>query len=158
MVYAAILAAALSSASMFLTSSSTLLSKDLTSALGIKIAPEKQISVSRIFMFILGTIAIVISIYSTQMVALLGTFGWGTLVSGTFPVFVIGLLWDRCNEKGALCGTIVSLVFNIVPFFGFKYPSALPNYFITSALAVAVTVLVSLLTRRQETSPSWRRF
>jgi len=153
LVYAAVLAAALSSASMFLTSSSTLLSKDLTSALGIKIAPEKQISVSRIFMFILGAIAIVISIYSTQMVALLGTFGWGTLVSGTFPVFVVGLLWDRCNEKGALCGTIVSLVFNIIPFFGFKYPSALPNYFITSALAVAVTVFISLLTRRQETSP-----
>ena len=153
LVYAAILAAALSSASMFLTSSSTLISKDLTSALGIKIAPEKQINVSRVFMFVLGAVSIVVSIYSTEMVALLGTFGWGTLVSGTFPVFVLGLLWERCNEKGVMCGVAVSLVFNIIPFFGFKFPSALPGYFITSALAVAVTVVVSIIVPKKELSP-----
>lgn len=147
LVYAAILAAALSSASMFLTSSSTLLSKDLPSALGIKIAPEKQISVSRVFMFILGAVAIVVSIYSSEMVALLGTFGWGTLVSATFPVFVVGLLWDRCTEAGALVGIAYSFVFNILPLVtGFAYPSALPGYFLTSAIAIALTVVVSLLT------------
>lgn len=147
LVYAAILAAALSSASMFLTSSSTLLSKDLPSALGIKIAPEKQISVSRVFMFILGAVAIVVSIYSSEMVALLGTFGWGTLVSATFPVFVVGLLWDRCTEAGALVGIAYSFVFNILPLVtGFAYPSALPGYFLTSAISVALTVVVSLLT------------
>lgn len=152
LVYAAILAAALSSASMFLTSSSTLISKDLTSALGIKIAPEKQINVSRIFMLILGIVSIVVSINSKELVALLGTFGWGTLVSATFPVFVTGLLWDRCNSKGVAVGITVSLVFNIIPFFGFKFPSALPGYFITSALAVASTVFISLLTGDEKKS------
>ncbi len=148
LVYAAVLAAALSSASMFLTSSSTLLSKDLPSALGIKIAPDKQITVSRVFMFILGAIAIVVSVYSSEMVALLGTFGWGTLVSATFPVFVVGLLWDRCSEAGALAGIAYSFVFNILPLVtGFAYPSALPAYFITSAIAVALTVVVSLFTK-----------
>ena len=148
LVYAAVLAAALSSASMFLSSSSTLLSKDLPSALGIKIAPEKQITVSRVFMFILGAIAIVVSIYSSEMVALLGTFGWGTLVSATFPIFVVGLLWDRCTSAGALVGIAYSFVFNILPLVSsFKYPSALPAYFITSAVAVALTVIVSLFTK-----------
>lgn len=147
LVYAAVLAAALSSASMFLTSSSTLLSKDLPSALGIKIKPENQIKVSRVFMFILGSIAIVVSIYSSEMVALLGTFGWGTLVSATFPIFVVGMLWDRCTEAGALAGIAYSFVFSILPLVtGFAYPSALPGYFITSAVAVALTVVVSLVT------------
>lgn len=153
LVYAAILAAALSSASMFLSSSSTLLSKDLPSALGIKIAPEKQISVSRIFMFILGAIAIVVSIYSSEMVALLGTFGWGTLVSATFPIFVVGLLWDRCTEQGALVGIAYSCIFNILPLVtSFAYPSSLPGYFLTSAIAVALTVVVSLLTSKPKLS------
>lgn len=148
LVYAAVLAAALSSASMFLSSSSTLLSKDLPSALGIKIKPEKQIRVSRIFMFILGAIAIVVSIYSSEMVALLGTFGWGTLVSATFPIFVVGLLWDRCTSAGALTGIAYSFVFNILPLVtDFAYPSDLPGYFITSAVAVALTVVVSLFTK-----------
>ena len=149
--YAAILAAALSSASMFLTSSSTLLSKDLPSALGIKIAPEKQIKVSKIFMFVLGAIAIVVSVFSSEMVALLGTFGWGTLVSGTFPVFVVGLLWDRCNAKGVMVGLAYSVIFNILPLVsGFAYPSALPGYFITSAIAVALTVIISLILPKQK--------
>lgn len=153
LVYAAVLAAALSSASMFLTSSATLLSKDLPSAFGIKIKPEKQIKVSRIFMFVLGAIAVVVSIYSSEMVALLGTFGWGTLVSATFPIFVVGMLWDRCNVPGALTGIAFSFVFNILPLVtSFSYPSTLPGYFITSAVAVALTVIVSLLTPKQKHS------
>ncbi|MBQ9166706.1 MAG: hypothetical protein IJX71_07290, partial [Oscillospiraceae bacterium] len=153
LVYAVVLAAALSSASMFLSSSATLLSKDLPSALGIKIAPEKQINISRTFMFILGAIAIVVSIYSSEMVALLGTFGWGTLVSATFPIFVVGLLWDRCTEQGALVGIAYSFIFNILPLVtGFAYPSSLPGYFLTSAIAVALTVIVSLLTPKPKLS------
>jgi Na+/proline symporter len=154
LVYAAVLAAAMSSASLFLTSSSTLLSKDLVSALGIKIPKEKQISVSRIFMFILGLVSIVISIYSTQMVALLGTFGWGTLVSATFPVFVIGLLWERANEAGVLCGIGVSFVLNVLSLTAFQWPGGLPAYFNICAISVAVTVLVSLLTPKQKLSPA----
>lgn len=151
LAYAAILAAALSSASMFLTSSSTLLSRDLPSALGIRIAPEKQVNVSRIFMFILGAVAIVVSVFSSELVGILGTFGWGTLMSGTFPVFIVGLLWDRCNEKGVMAGLIYSAVFNILPLVSsFTYPSSLPAYFITSAMAITLTVVVSLLTPKQE--------
>ena len=157
LTYAAIMAAALSSASMFLTSSSTLLSKDLPSALGIRIAPEKQIGVSRAFMFVLGTVAIVVSVYSSELVGLLGTFGWGTLVSGTFPVFVVGLLWDRCNEKGVVAGLAYSVVFNILPLAtSFTYPSALPGYFITSAVAIALTVIVSVMTPKQELNAASR--
>ncbi len=151
LAYAAILAAALSSASMFLTSSSTLLSKDLPSALGIKIDPSKQIHVSRVFMIVLGIVSIVVSVFSSELVGLLGTFGWGTLVSGTFPVFIVGLLWDRCNSAGVIAGLAYAVVFNILPLVtGFAYPSALPGYFITCAIAVALTVVVSLVTPKQK--------
>ena len=151
LAYVAIFAAALSSASMFLSSSSTILSRDLPAALGIKIKPENQLHVSRIFMLILGVIAIVVSVSSSTLVGLLGTFGWGTLVSGTFPVFIVGLLWDRCNEKGVMVGITYSLIFNILPLAtSFTYPSSLPAYSITSAIAVALTVIVSLLTPKQE--------
>ena len=55
-----------------------------------------------------------------------------------------------------MCGLIVSFVFNILPLvpgLGFAFPSALPGYFITSALAIAVTVAVSLATPKQKLSP-----
>ncbi|GHS86037.1 proline permease [Synergistales bacterium] len=157
LVYAAVLAAAMSSASLFLTSSSTLLSKDLPSALGFKIPKEKQVSVSRMFMFILGGASIIISIYSTQMVALLGTFGWGTLVSATFPVFVIGLLWERANEAGVMCGIAASFVLNILSLTSFVWPGGLPAYFNVSAISIAITVVVSLITPKQQLSANLKR-
>lgn len=155
--YAAVLAAAMSSASMFLTSSSTLLSRDLPAALGIEIPQNKQINVSRIFMIILGIASIVISIRSSEMVAILGTFGWGTLVSATFPVFVIGLLWERANEKGVLAGIAVSFVLNLLALTPIQLPGGLPAYFNTIAISIAVTIFVSLLTPKQELSPKMKK-
>ncbi|ERJ79527.1 transporter, SSS family [Peptostreptococcaceae bacterium oral taxon 113 str. W5053] len=154
--YAAVLAAAMSSASMFLTSTSTLLSKDLPSALGISINPKKQINISRTFMVVLGLVSIVVSIYSSEMVAILGTFGWGTLVSGTFPVFIIGLLWERANEKGVLTGMIVSFILNVLSLAKFKWPGGLPAYVSITAISVALTIFVSLLTRKQQLSENMR--
>ena len=44
-------------------------------------------------------------------------------------------------------GIAYACVFNILPLVtGFAYPSALPGYFLTSAIAVALTVIVSLVT------------
>ncbi|MGI6364203.1 MAG: sodium:solute symporter family transporter [Bacillota bacterium] len=154
LVYAAVLAAAMSSASLFLSICAGIISRDLPSALGKKIPENKQIMVSRITMFILGVVSILFSIYRSDMVAILGTFGWGTLMSGTFPVFIIGLLWKRANEKGVMAGMFASLVLNILSLTPFTWPGALPGYFNIIAISVALTVFVSLLTKKQELSES----
>ncbi|MCG8484379.1 MAG: sodium:proline symporter, partial [Clostridia bacterium] len=148
-IYAAVLAAAMSSASMFLSLSANIISRDLPSALGKKIAPEKQINVSRITMLVLGLIAILFSLTSAEMVAILGTFGWGTLMSGTFPVFIIGLLWKGANGKGVAAGISVALVLNLLSLTGFKWPGALPWYFNVITIAVAITIFVSLATHEK---------
>ncbi len=154
--YAAVLAAAMSSASMFLTSTSTLLSRDLPDALGINIDPAKQINVSRIFMVAIGLVAIFVSIYSAKMVAMLGTFGWGTFVSGTFPVFIMGLLWERANEKGVLVGIATSFLLNLLALTPFKWPGGLPSYLTITAISIALTIVVSLITPKQELSKNMK--
>ncbi|HPB78609.1 MAG TPA: hypothetical protein PK516_00280 [Sedimentibacter sp.] len=149
-VYAGVLAAAMSSASLFLSICSTVVSRDIPNALGFKFEPKKQVQISRISMLVLGIASIIFSITQGEMVGILGTFGWGTLMSATFPVFVIGLLWRRANEKGVMCGSVVGLALNIISFAGFKWPGALPWYFNVVALSIAVTVFVSLVTKEQE--------
>ena len=68
---------------------------------------------------------------------------------------MVGLLWERCTEAGALVGIAYSFIFNILPLVtGFAYPSALPGYFVTSAIAVALTVVVSLVTPKPKLSES----
>lgn len=149
-VYAGVLAAAMSSASLFLSICSTVVSRDIPSALGYKIDPKKQIQISRVSMLVLGVASILFSVTQGEMVGILGTFGWGTLMSATFPVFVLGLLWKRASEKGVMCGSIVGLALNIASFAGFKWPGVLPWYFNVISISIAVTVAVSLLTKEQE--------
>ncbi|SHD75993.1 sodium:solute symporter family transporter [Schnuerera ultunensis] len=150
-VYAAILAAAMSSASMFLSLSAGIISRDLPSALGFEVEPEKQIRNSKITIFILGILSIIFSLTSDSMVAILGTFGWGTLMSATFPVFVIGLLWDRASSQGVLSGLIVSLILNVISLLlertGFKWPGGMPWYVNVITASILVTVIVSLFTK-----------
>lgn len=150
-VYAAILAAAMSTASMFLTLSANIIARDLPSALNIKMSEQKQINASRVTVLVIGILSIIFSLTSDSMVAILGTFGWGTLMSATFPVFVIGLLWDRASSQGVLSGLVVSLVLNIVSLIlertGFKWPGGMPWYANVITASILVTVVVSLFTK-----------
>jgi Na+/proline symporter len=63
-------------------------------------------------------------------------------------------LWERANEAGVLCGIAVSFVLNILSLTTFVWPGGLPAYFNIIAISIAVTVLVSLLTPKQELSPA----
>lgn len=146
LVYAAVLAASMSSASAYLTTTSTLLSRDLPKALGINIHPKKQRNVTRVFMAAMGIIAIFVSIYNSDLVGILGAFGYGTLVSAMFPVFLVGMLWERANEKGVLAGLVVSFILTLVTLTPFVWPGGLPGYFHVTCISLAVTIFVSLLT------------
>ncbi|MDY0257639.1 sodium:solute symporter family transporter [Gudongella oleilytica] len=150
-VYAAVLAAALSSASMFLTLSGNIIARDLPSALGKEFASgEKQMKVAKITIYGIGILSILFSLTSAEMVAILGTFGWGTLMSGTFPVFIIGLLWKKANSKGVTVGLLISLVLNIASLAGLKWPGALPWYVNVISLSIMATVFISLITKEEK--------
>lgn len=149
-VYAATLAAAMSSASMFLSLASSIVARDIPSALGHDFAPEKQITISRIVMCLIGALSIYMGINSTQLVAILGTFGYGTFMAATFPVFVIGLLWDRCSSQGALAGALTALIMTCVSLvlnqFKFVWPGSIPWYAVAVSASIFMTVAVSLFT------------
>lgn len=146
-VYAAVLAAAMSSASLFLSICSNIIVRDLPNSVGINLSEDKQMSLAKGAMVVIGIASIFFSITQGEMVAILGTFGWGTLMSATFPVFVLGLLWRRANEKGVMAGIVAALILNIISFLGFKWPGALPWYVNVISISMIVTVVVSLVTK-----------
>lgn len=150
-VYAAILAASMSTASMFLTLSSNIVSRDLPNALGVKMDLKKQMSVSRVTTFVIGVVSILFALNSGEAVAILGTFGWGTLMSATFPVFITGLLWKRASSEGVLTGLVTALILNVGALMlngtGFKWPGGLPWYVNVITASLVVTVVVSLFTK-----------
>ena len=146
-VYAAVLAAAMSSASLFLSICNNIIVRDLPNALGINLSEDKQMSLARIAMVVIGFSAILFSMTQGEMVAILGTFGWGTLMSATFPVFILGLLWKGASEKGVMAGLIVALILNIISFLGFNWPGDLPWYFNVITISMIASVVVSLVAK-----------
>ncbi|MEM6532067.1 MAG: hypothetical protein AAF654_05555 [Myxococcota bacterium] len=161
-LYSAVLAAALSTSSMFLTLAGTVVSRDFLGALGVHLSTEKQVSVAKASMALLGLLAIGLSASSGQMVAILGTYGFGTLTVATFPVLVIGLLWQRTTGTGALAGLAAALAltsFSIIAeqVSTWRWPGGMPWYVHVLTISIVVTVATSLLTPARSLAPKVRR-
>jgi Na+/proline symporter len=156
-VYPAVLAAALSTSSLFLSLAGNIVSRDLPSSLGLTIRSARQMTVSRIAMSVMGVSAIGFASLSGDMVAILGTYGFGTLAAATFPIFIIGLLWKGASSKGvmlgmltALASTIAGVTVEILRRFdlsSFEWPGGVPWYVFVMAASVVVTIFASLLTQ-----------
>ena len=113
--------------------------------------------VSRVAMSVMGVVAIVFATVSGDMVAILGTYGFGTLAAATFPIFIIGLLWKGASSQGVMAGMVTALLATLAGVgvelanrFGvseFTWPGGVPWYVFVMATAVLVTISVSLFTR-----------
>lgn len=148
--YAAVLCASMSTASLFLSLTSNIIARDIPNALGYEFTRKGQLRASRVTIVILGLLSIAFSVTSGELVAILGTFGWGTLMSGTFPVFIVGLLWKEASSEGVITGLSAALILNIVSLIlentGFTWPGGLPYYVMVIAVSIGLTVFVSLFT------------
>ena len=90
------------------------------------------------------------------MVAILGTYGFGTLAAATFPIFIIGLLWKGASSKGVMLGMLTALVSTLAgvtiellkkfDLSSFAWPGGVPWYVFVMAAAVVVTIFASLVT------------
>ncbi len=151
------LAAALSTSSLFLSLAGNIMSRDLPSSLGLKIKPARQVTTSRIAMAVMGVFAIGFATVSGDMVAILGTYGFGTLTAATFPIFIIGLLWKGASSQGVMLGMLTALVttvggvsIELLKRFGlsdFAWPGGVPWYVFVMTAAVVVTILASLVSK-----------
>jgi Na+/proline symporter len=150
-------AAALSTSSLFLSLAGNIFSRDLPSSLGLTVRSARQMTVSRIAMSVMGISAIGFASLSGDMVAILGTYGFGTLAAATFPIFIIGLLWKGASSKGVMLGMLTALVSTIAgvtieilkrfDLSSFSWPGGVPWYVFVLAASVVVTIFASLLTQ-----------
>jgi Na+/proline symporter len=155
-IYPAVLAAALSTSSLFLSLAGNIVSRDLPGSLGLSISPARQVTASRIAMAVMGVAAIGFAAASGDMVAILGTYGFGTLTAATLPIFIIGLLWKGASGRGVMLGMLTALIttlgsvtvelLNRFELADFSWPGGVPWYIFVLAASVVVTILASLFT------------
>ena len=147
---AGIMAAALSSASTFLS----LVGFSASNDVGIhKTGDERStLRFSRIMMLVIGTIALVAALIFPPDIFWLMLFIGTVFASSWGPVAIMSVWSTRISEAAAFWGMLAGLAFNVVPkFFEFvglvQFPSYLNPVLIGAVASIFVTLAVSRRTR-----------
>lgn len=142
--FAGVASASMSTADSFLNIGSAALVRDLPKAAGRPLSDRAQLVWGRIATVVLGVLAGAVAIFSGELVAVLGIFGWGTFAAAIAPALGLGLNWKRATREGALAsiaaGTLVQAFLGLNMNQGW-FPGLLPGH----VAEVAVSFLVGFL-------------
>ena len=110
-VLAAVLAAIMSTADAFLNIGAAALVRDLPGLWGRR--PENQLAWGRLATVALALAAALLALGYRDLVALLGTFAFGTFAAALAPALAIGLNWSRVTPTAASASIATGLVLNL---------------------------------------------
>jgi Na+/proline symporter len=156
---AGILAAIMSTADAFMNIGSAVLVRDLPKALGRRV--ERELLWGRLATVAVTLAAAGLAFVYDDLIALLGTFAFGTFGAALAPTLAVGLNWKRVTARAATAsiatGTLLNLVLEFMgrqTFFPALPKPPLPPGVLPTAvsLAASFTVLlcVTALDRRRE--------
>lgn len=136
-VFAGLFAAIMSTADAFLNIGTAAVMHDIPKALGISI--DNKLFWARVTTFIITVFAAIFALYSGDLVAILGAFGWGTFAAAIVPVVTIGLNWKRATALAANVAVLSSLVIN---FFVKLFKISIPYNIDVGALALTISLVL----------------
>lgn len=149
-VFAGLFAAIMSTADGFLNIGTAAVIHDIPKAIrGRQIRHELRWA--RIATVIIAIVASLFALYSGDLVAILGAFGWGTFAAALVPVVAVGLNWKRGTPLAATVAVVSSLVVN----FGLKVGGVkMPFNFDVGAFALIISLTlfigISMLSKPPE--------
>lgn len=112
-IFAAILAAVMSTADSQLLVASSCISNDLYKRAKKKepgLNDKQLMWLSRIIVAVIAVIAAAIALSGNNSIMSLVSFAWGGFGSAFGPLVILALFWKRANAKGALAGMIVGFL------------------------------------------------
>ena len=148
-VFAALLAAIMSTADSFLNIGAAAVVHDIPRALRGR-SLHNELLGARVATVLIATLAAVFALSTEDLVALLGAFGWSTFAAAIVPTVAIGFNWKRATSLACNVAIVSSLLMN----FGLKlFEIQLPHGFHSGALSLLVSLtlffLVSLISPRE---------
>jgi Na+/proline symporter len=103
----------MSTADSFLNIGTAAVMHDIPKALGFK-KPKNELWWARFTTVLITVFAAVFALYTGDLVAILGAFGWGTFAAAIVPTVAIGFNWKRATPLAANVAIASSLVVNFV--------------------------------------------
>ena len=147
LVFAALFAAIMSTADGFLNIGSAAIIHDIPQSLRGK-SLKNELFWARTTTVIIALIASLFAIYSGDLVAIMGVFGWGTFAAALVPVVTIGFNWKRATAFAANAAIISSLVVNIgIKLFEIEVPYRVDAGAIALLVSLTIFFGISLLSK-----------
>ena len=147
-VFAGLFAAIMSTADAFLNIGTAAIMHDIPKYFGKKI--DRALLWARITTFLLVVVSSFFVLYSDDLIAILGAFGWGTFAAAIVPVVTIGFNWKRATALAANVAVISSLCINFV----FKLMKiTLPYNFDIGAFSLLVSLALFLIISMNSKQP-----
>lgn len=145
-VFAGLLAAIMSTADAFLNIGTAAIVHDIP--VGIIGRPlRRELLWARLVTVLIGIVALLFALFTGDMVALLGAFGWGTFAAALVPTVAFGLNWERATAGAACTAIVSSLVINFaIKIFDVSMPLNLDPGAVSLLVSIVLFISVSLLT------------
>lgn len=112
LVFAGILAAIMSTADSFINIGAAALVRDIPRSFGV--TPRGDgLARGRAASLVVALAATLVALVYHDLVALLGTFAFGTFAAALAPVMAVGLAWGRVTPRAAGASIVTGLVLNL---------------------------------------------
>ena len=153
-VFAGLLAAIMSTADSFLNLGAAAVVRDIPIAIRGKPLGH-ELFWCRIATGALLLLSAVFALYMENLIALLGTFGWGTFAAAIVPSVCIGMNWKRATGQACVASIAASVVLNFVLEVSARHgnpllPAGLAVGAVALLVSTSIFVLVSLATPKRE--------
>lgn len=151
-VLAGLFAAIMSTADGFLNIGTAAIVHDIPRSFGASL--KNELWWARVVTVLLATASALFALYTGDLVAILGAFGWGTFAAALVPVVTIGFNWKRATPLAANVAILSSLAFNfIVKMTGIQMPYRIDAGAVALALSLVLFIGISWLSPKPELSP-----
>ena len=148
-VFAGLLAAIMSTADSFLNIGAAAVVHDIPRSLRGR-SLKNELFWARTATVVIAAVAAVVALYSGDLVALLGAFGWSTFAAAIVPTVAIGFNWKRATPMACNIAIVSGLLLN----FGLKlFDIELPHGFHGGAFSLLVSLtlffVVSMMSKQK---------
>lgn len=141
MVFAGLLAAIMSTSDSFLNIGAAALVRDIPIAWRGR-PVQRELLWTRVATALLLAASALFALYMENLIALLGTFGWGTFAAAIVPSVAIGLNWKGATAPACVASIAVSIALN----FALELAARHEVYTLPHGMAVGcLSLLVSLV-------------
>ena len=160
LVLASIFAAIMSTADSQLLVAASSIVRDIYEKLirkGEDIDPGKLAYYSRISVLVIVVLAVLLGIYSQDLIFWFVLFAWGGLGAAIGPTSILALFWKKTTKAGVIAGlftgTIIVFIWKNIPFLDKLIYELVPGFI----LSLMATVIISLIGSKEKMKNSFSK-